>query len=103
MKLQTKTNNDPVGNLVEKGVRTFVFKSPALLVCLLAGSFIFMEAAMPKSIYYGRNKGQKICAEVQAMETEQREWEKRSIKEDAQKFRQIVYENRVRLGLEEAC
>lgn len=47
-----------------------------------------------------RNKGTEACRELQAQDPNRVTYEKRKAQEDAAKYRQIVAENRRRLGLE---
>lgn len=56
-----------------------------------------------KTLCLVKNKGTELCRELQARDPNRLSYEQRKAKEDAEKFRQIIRENRIRLGLEAAC
>lgn len=64
------------------------------------GGYLFMEGEPMKTMCFVRNKGQEACSNLFEVDTQSIEAEKRKAREDAEKFRQIVRNTRLRLGLE---
>lgn len=62
------------------------------------GGFFFINKFMKGKDM--KNKGQEVCDEITDIQVQAKEWENRSIREDARKFEQIIKNNRMRLGLE---